>query len=548
MREIIAADQPFERFELPLDEAKRADGRPPLQAGVHGPRRRAATRRPTARPTRPAVPISFYRNSPGFVDMCRGPHVPSHGRARPLRPASAWPAPTSGAARTTRCSSASTARRGSDKDDLTAHLHRLEEAAKRDHRKLGVELDLFSFPERGRLRPGGVPPQGRHRATPHGGLLPRAATRRRATSSCTHRTSPSRTCSRPPGTCTGSPRACSPRWSCTTTTTPTTRDAAPTGQGTKYYLKPMNCPFHILIFRSRQRSYRELPLRMFEFGSVYRYEKSGVVHGLTRVRGMTQDDAHIFTTKEQMGDELGLAAGLRARPAAGLRPRRLLPRAVDQARGQGGGQRRGVGRGHRGAAVRGGGHGPRAGHGPGGRRVLRAEDLGAGPRRHRADLADVDHPGRLPAAAALRAGVRRCRRRAPPADHDPPGAVRLGRAVLRRAGGALRRGVPGVAGAGAGRDPAGGRRPPRLRPRGRRGAARATGSASRSRLRTTRWASGSAGPRAQKLPYVLVVGDDDVAHRTVGVNPRGGEVERNVPRRRRFVPTRLAAPTWQAKN
>src|SRR3546814_8439203 len=66
----------------------------------------------------------------------------------------------------------------------------------------------------------------------------------------------------------------------------------------------MNCPFHILIFKSRMRSYRELPLRMFEFGSVYRYEKSGVVHGLTRVRGMTQDDAHIFTTKEQLAGEI----------------------------------------------------------------------------------------------------------------------------------------------------------------------------------------------------------------------------------------------------
>jgi threonyl-tRNA synthetase len=74
--------------------------------------------------------------------------------------------------------------------------------------------------------------------------------------------------------------------------------------GTEYYLKPMNCPFHILIYRSRTRSYRELPMRLFEFGSVYRYEKSGVVHGLTRVRGMTQDDAHIFTTREQMGEEL----------------------------------------------------------------------------------------------------------------------------------------------------------------------------------------------------------------------------------------------------
>ncbi|HEU4676006.1 MAG TPA: threonine--tRNA ligase, partial [Motilibacteraceae bacterium] len=75
-------------------------------------------------------------------------------------------------------------------------------------------------------------------------------------------------------------------------------------QGQDYYLKPMNCPFHCLIFKSRGRSYRDLPLRLFEFGSVYRYEKSGVVHGLTRVRGMTQDDAHIYCTKEQMGDEL----------------------------------------------------------------------------------------------------------------------------------------------------------------------------------------------------------------------------------------------------
>jgi threonyl-tRNA synthetase len=74
--------------------------------------------------------------------------------------------------------------------------------------------------------------------------------------------------------------------------------------GHKYYLKPMNCPFHILIYRARQRSYRELPLRLFEFGSVYRYEKSGVIHGLTRVRGMTQDDAHIFCTHDQMASEL----------------------------------------------------------------------------------------------------------------------------------------------------------------------------------------------------------------------------------------------------
>ena len=81
-------------------------------------------------------------------------------------------------------------------------------------------------------------------------------------------------------------------------------------EGAKYYLKPMNCPIHILIFRARGRSYRELPLRLFEFGTVYRYEKSGVVHGLTRVRGLTMDDAHIFCTREQTADEL--AACLRS--------------------------------------------------------------------------------------------------------------------------------------------------------------------------------------------------------------------------------------------
>jgi len=82
-------------------------------------------------------------------------------------------------------------------------------------------------------------------------------------------------------------------------------DGEITKQGVDYYLKPMNCPFHILIFRSRQRSYRELPLRMFEFGAVYRYEKSGVVHGLTRVRGLTMDDAHIFVTEKDLEKELG---------------------------------------------------------------------------------------------------------------------------------------------------------------------------------------------------------------------------------------------------
>ena len=113
----------------------------------------------------------------------------------------------------------------------------------------------------------------------------------------------------------------------------------------------MNCPMHNLIFRARGRSYRELPLRLFEFGTVYRYEKSGVVHGLTRVRGLTQDDSHIYCTKEQMAGELQHAAQLRARPAARLRPGRLLPGAVHPRRlGEVHRRRRGLGGGHRGAA------------------------------------------------------------------------------------------------------------------------------------------------------------------------------------------------------
>ena len=106
----------------------------------------------------------------------------------------------------------------------------------------------------------------------------------------------------------------------------------------------MNCPMHNLIFRSRGRSYRELPLRLFEFGSVYRYEKSGVVHGLTRVRGFTQDDAHIYCTREQMKDELTHLLNFVPRPAQGLRPGRLLPRALHQERRQVRRRRRRTGR------------------------------------------------------------------------------------------------------------------------------------------------------------------------------------------------------------
>ncbi len=223
-----------------------------------------------------------------FVDLCRGPHVPSTSKL--------------GAFKLTKVAGAYW--RGDEKRPmlqriygtaweskaaLDEHLHRLEEAEKRDHRKLGQELDLFSFPDE--------IGSGLAVFHPKGGAVRRVMedySRRRHEEG-------------------GYEFVNSPHitkahlfeisghldWFADGMYPPMELDG-----GTDYYLKPMNCPFHILIYRSSMRSYRELPLRLFEFGTVYRYEKSGVVHGLTRVRGMTQDDAHIFCTREQIVPEL----------------------------------------------------------------------------------------------------------------------------------------------------------------------------------------------------------------------------------------------------
>ena len=215
---------------------------------------------------------------------------------------------------------------------LAEHLHRLEEAERRDHRKLGAELDLFSFPEEIGSGLAVFHPKGgiirrlmedysyhRHKAAGYEFVTTPHITKAELFETSGHLD-----------------------WFADGMFPPMELDG-----GQQYYLKPMNCPFHVLIFKSSQRSYRELPLRLFEFGSVYRYEKSGVVHGLTRVRGMTQDDAHIFCTREQMAERAAHHLDLRALPAPRLRPRGVLPRAVHPARGQGGGHRRGVGGGHR---------------------------------------------------------------------------------------------------------------------------------------------------------------------------------------------------------
>ena len=235
-----------------------------------------------------------------WMDLCRGPHLPTTRhipafrltrvargllagqREEPAAPADLW-------------------HRWETKDALDAHLDRLAEAERRDHRRLGARARPVLVPGRDRVRPGRVPPQGRGDPAGDGGLL----RERRHEAGYEFVNSPHITKAalfETSGHLEWYADGMFPPMHVDADVDPETGDVR--RQGQDYYLKPMNCPFHNLIFRARGRSYRELPLRLFEFGTVYRYEKSGVVHGLTRVRGLTMDDAHIYCTREQMGDEL----------------------------------------------------------------------------------------------------------------------------------------------------------------------------------------------------------------------------------------------------
>ena len=174
-----------------------------------------------------------------------------------------------------------------------------------------------------------------------------------------------------------------------------------------YYPKPMNCPMHCLIYRSRQRSYRELPLRLFELGTVYRYERAGTLHGLMRIRGFTQDDSpHLLHGRAgRRGDPQPV--GLRAVGAAFVRLRRLRGAPLDARPGQDHRQRGGLGDRHRAPAGR-AREGGAAVHGAGGRGgLLRAEDRHRRPRRHRPQVAALHDPVRLQPARAVRPRVRR---------------------------------------------------------------------------------------------------------------------------------------------
>jgi threonyl-tRNA synthetase len=233
-------------------------------------------------------------------DLCRGPHVPTTkvlGNAfKLMRTAAAYWRGSEKNPQLQRVYGTA----WPTKDELKAYLERLAEAEKRDHRKLGAELDLFSFPEE--------IGSGLAVFHPRGGVIRKEmedySRRRHEEEGYEFVYSPHITKGKLFQTSGHLDWYAESMYPPMHLDEERGADGAVTKQGQDYYLKPMNCPFHCLIFAARGRSYRELPLRLFEFGSVYRYEKSGVVHGLTRVRGMTQDDAHIYVTAEQLQSEL----------------------------------------------------------------------------------------------------------------------------------------------------------------------------------------------------------------------------------------------------
>ena len=302
MKELVGKSQKFIRREVTDQEAKRELNDEPYKLELISLK---GSEVGEGSVEVAAGQLSIYQNvnpdgSVAWQDLCRGPHLPNTrmiGKGFSLTRVAAayW--------------------RGNEKnkqlqriygtawptvEERDAYLERLAEAQRRDHRKLGVELDLFSFPDE--------IGSGLAVFHPKGGIMRRVmedySRKRHEEAGYEFVYSPHITKSNLFETSGHLQWYSEGMFPAMKLDAEYDAEGKLRKQGQDYYLKPMNCPFHILIFRSRARSYRELPLRMFEFGSVYRYEKSGVLHGLTRVRGMTQDDAHLFVTPDQMEDEL----------------------------------------------------------------------------------------------------------------------------------------------------------------------------------------------------------------------------------------------------
>ena len=291
MREIIAADQPFVRRELDAADA--------LEVFAEHPYKQEIIERVSAGDDDPEAAadlateagadgvVSCYANGEDFVDLCLGPHVPSTGRLGHFalqRVAGAYWRGDSDRPMLQRIYGTAWSNAG----DLKAHLHRLAEAARRDHRRLARELDLVSWPEE--LGPGLAVWHPKGALVRH--LMEDFSRRRHASGGYQFVYTPH--------------LAKSVLWETSGHLDFYAESMYPPMEldGAAYYPKPMNCPFHVMIYRSGQRSYRDLPLRLFELGAVYRYELSGAVHGLMRSRGFTQDDSHIFATPEQVPTEM----------------------------------------------------------------------------------------------------------------------------------------------------------------------------------------------------------------------------------------------------
>lgn len=306
MLKIINQNQKFVRRVVSEDEAREAMQNEPYKLELLGKKNVAAEAGEGVNVEVGAGDITIYDNverkegNTVWCDLCRGPHLPNTKLI-------------SNAFALTRSSSAYWLGNQKNqqlqriygtawptKDALKAYQERIAEAERRDHRKLGVELDLFSFPDE---LGSGLPV-----FHPKGGIIRKEmedySRQRHVEEGYEFVYTPHITKGHlyeVSGHLDWYKEGMFPAMH---VDAELNEDGTVRKPGQDYYLKPMNCPMHNLIFRSRGRSYRELPLRLFEFGAVYRYEKSGVVHGLTRVRGMTQDDAHIYCTREQMKDEL----------------------------------------------------------------------------------------------------------------------------------------------------------------------------------------------------------------------------------------------------
>jgi len=504
MREIIAEKQPFLRDEIPEDAALELFRDHRYKCEII----RGAADDPTSATEKGLV--RTYENPPRFIDLCRGPHVPHTGRLghfKLMRVAGAYWRGDERNPMLQRIYGTAWA----SKKDLDAYLHRLEEAEKRDHRKLAAELDLLSFPD---VLGGGL-------AVWH----PKGAMVRKLMEDY----------SRERHEQGGYDFAYSPHIARSTLWEtsghlgfyadamypPMEMDNG------RYYPKPMNCPFHILIFQSSQRSYRELPMRLFELGTVYRYERSGTLHGLMRIRGFTQDDAHIFCTPEQVVDEVSRAldfvlsvlrafgfdefeASLSTRPeekwvgsdevwehaTEALRTaleRENLPYEVDEGGGAFYGPkidvkvRDAIGRKWQLSTIQADFNMPER---------FDIDYVGADNERHRAVMIHRALFGSVERffgvllehfAGAFPAWLAPVQVRILPVRDDHHTYAR--RLVDRLATEGFRADMVDAT------EPLGGR------------------------IRKA---------KLEKLPYVLVVGDDDVEHGTVGVNPRGGEVERGI--------------------